>query len=322
MSTRPRPRVRPRARTRVRTGLATATLTGAIAVALAGCGEETTAGEPAASTSTASEPVETEDSPQTSEEASETPSESASESTEFEATTVPVYFVGETAQGPRLFREFQQIEGVDPLTGAANLAASGDARDPDYRSLFPAGAFSAVDVEGTAFVATLADDTWTERGDLSEEQARLAVQQLVYTLQGVQQERAPLRVELDGRATTLLGIDTSRGVTNAPPLDVLALVNVTAPAQGATVSGSFTASGRASSFEANVPWQVRRGDAVVLEGFATAAGWMDKLYPWETTVDVSGLDAGEYTFVAMTDDPSGGAEGPGATEDTRTIVVE
>ena len=48
---------------------------------------------------------------------------------------------------------------------------------------------------------------------------------------------------------------------------------------------------------------------------------MDKLYPWTAEVDVSGLAPGTYTFVAMTDDPSGG-EGAGPTEDTKTIVVQ
>ncbi len=33
---------------------------------------------------------------------------------------------------------------------------------------------------------------------------------------------------------------------------------------------------------------------------------MDKLYPWETEIDVSDLAPGDYTFAAMTDDPSGG----------------
>ncbi|QYJ04654.1 Gmad2 immunoglobulin-like domain-containing protein [Nocardioides panacisoli] len=95
------------------------------------------------------------------------------------------------------------------------------------------------------------------------------------------------------------------------------------PAEGATVSGRFTASGTANSPEANVPWQVLDADgATVLEGFATAEGWMDRLYPWRTKVDVSSLDAGTYTFVAMTSDPSGGAEGNGAEEVRATIVVE
>ena len=54
------------------------------------------------------------------------------------------------------------------------------------------------------------------------------------------------------------------------------------------------------------------------KGFATAEGWMDKLYPWQAEVDVSGLAPGTYTFVAMTDDPSGG-EGR-ARRHTRTIT--
>ena len=54
---------------------------------------------------------------------------------------------------------------------------------------------------------------------------------------------------------------------------------------------------------------------------ATAEGWMDKLYPWKADIDVSRLPAGDYTFVAMTDDPSGG-EGLGPFTDTRTIIVE
>ena len=49
---------------------------------------------------------------------------------------------------------------------------------------------------------------------------------------------------------------------------------------------------------------------------------MDKLYPWETEVDVSGLEPGAYEFVALTDDPSGGAEGAGPTEDSKSITVE
>jgi hypothetical protein len=36
---------------------------------------------------------------------------------------------------------------------------------------------------------------------------------------------------------------------------------------------------------------------------------------------VSGLAPGTYSFVALTDDPSGG-EGPGPTEDSKTIIVE
>jgi hypothetical protein len=257
---------------------------------------------------------------------SESPA-SASPSGSTDTVAAPVYFVGDTPQGPRLFREFQKVEADNPLEEAAARMTAGDSLDADYGSLYPDGAFASVErSDGAgAYVVQLADATWSDRPDgMSRRQAKLSVQQLVYTLQGVGQERLPVLVQLGNDPAPLFGIDTSRGLQAAPQLDVLALVNVTTPEEGSTVSGTFTASGVASSFEATVPWEIRAGDAegqVVKSGFSTAEGWMDKLYPWETEVDVSGLDPGTYAFVAMTDDPSDG-EGAGPTEDSKTIVVE
>ncbi|GGR54907.1 hypothetical protein J2S40_002596 [Nocardioides luteus] len=100
------------------------------------------------------------------------------------------------------------------------------------------------------------------------------------------------------------------------------LITLAAPAEGAKVSGSFTASGKANSPEANVPWEVRdtTGEPV-LEGAATADGWMDKLYPWTATVDVSELDPGTYLFIARTDDTSDD-EGKPVEEVGARITVE
>ena len=87
-------------------------------------------------------------------------------------------------------------------------------------------------------------------------------------------------------------------------------------------SGSFIARGRASSSRARC-----RGRSATRRrrGRPTASrppsGAGDRLYPWETEIDVSGLAPGTYTFVAMTDDPSGGDEGTGPFTDTRTIIV-
>jgi hypothetical protein len=93
-------------------------------------------------------------------------------------------------------------------------------------------------------------------------------------------------------------------------------------AEGATVSDSFEASGKANSPEANVPWEVRDTTGeTVLEGAATAEGWVDKLYPWKTTVDVSELEPGTYLFIARTDDTSDG-EGKPVEEVGARITVE
>jgi Immunoglobulin-like domain of bacterial spore germination/Sporulation and spore germination len=198
---------------------------------------------------------------------------------------------------------------------------AGDTLDPDYRTLYPGGTFAGVEIGSDVIEVSVPDESWTTMPDgMSENDARLAAQQLVYTVQGIAQSRLPVEIVLDGEPADLFGLGGQLG--NEPELDVRAMVNVTSPEEGATVADTFTASGVASSFEATVPWQVRQGDTVVKDGFATAEGWMDKLYPWETQVDVSDLDPGTYTFVALTDDPSGGAEGGGPTEDSKTIIVE
>ncbi|MCW2797138.1 Gmad2 immunoglobulin-like domain-containing protein [Nocardioides sp.] len=299
---------------------ATTALTAAL---LAGCGngnDEAQDPDPVGSSTSA---TPTDVPPDTS-----TPSESASTTDQpADTVTVPVYFVGETPQGPKLYREFRKVQADNPLEEAAALVTAGDALDPDYRTLFTSNAITSIDFsDGAGAIAVqLADDSWGPRpAGMTKRDAKLALQQLVYTLQGVQQSRVPVLFQVDADPVTVFGIDTAGGIKAAAPLDVLALVNVTAPEEGATVSGTFKASGVASSFEATVPWEIRQGDSlgqVVKKGFSTAEGWMDKLYPWETEVDVSDLAPGTYSFVAMTDDPSGG-EGGGPTEDSKTITVE
>ena len=68
-------------------------------------------------------------------------------------------------------------------------------------------------------------------------------------------------------------------------------------------------------------WELRdQSGRTVLSGVAQGT-MADHLTPWSTgPIDVSGLTPGTYTFAASTDDPSGG-EGPGPTEDTRTLSV-
>ncbi len=304
---------------RIVPGLAVLALTG---VLLAGCGEDTTDGSADDPASTPAAGAESSTATGESSSATEEPSTSATEGGP-ETTPASIYFVGDTAAGEGLFREETVVPADNPLEEAASLMIAGDTLDPDYRSAWPEGSFSSVTFDGDAFVVDLSDETWLDAVGSAEE-SRLAVQQLVYTLQATEGSEAPVRVQLDGEpADTLLGVEVGDGLTAEPELDVLALVNVITPSDGAPVTGTFTATGEASSFEATVPWEVRDASGkAVLDGFTTAEGWIDGLYPWEAEVDVSSLDPGEYTFVAMTDDPSGGAEGNGPTEDTKMIVVE
>jgi hypothetical protein len=240
-------------------------------------------------------------------------------------SAVAAYYVGETPQGDRLYREFHQTKTQDQLASALRWLTT-DPLDPDYRTMWPDSAFAGgwIDYQGGLATVLMNDRSLHDRpAGMSESQARLAIQQVVYTVQAAAQQRIPVQFQVEGQPLDqVLGVPTSEPVTSAPELDVLALVSISNPNEGRTVEGSFTADGRAASFEGTVPWELRNSDDdVVLSG--SAQGTMeDHLTPWETDpIDVSGLPPGTYTFVAMTDDPSGG-EGGGPTTDTRTVVVE
>ena len=142
----------------------------------------------------------------------------------------------------------------------------------------------------------------------------LALQQVAYTVNAGFQER--LQVVLRR------GDATVATTTAGPQLEVLSLVNLSDPSEGQVVADTVQVKGVANSYEANVLWEIRRGSTVVDDGYATASGWMDKLYPFSKKIDVSSLDPGRYTLIVETDDPSGGAEGAGPSADTRTFVIE
>ncbi len=291
-----------------------------LALSLTACSEETTADQKPTSGNATETP-----STQPSEDASSsTPTEEPSTPASTAAgATVPVYFVADTPQGARLFREFQRVSG-DALLEAATLVDGGTSLDPDYRTEWPSVGIDSVSASDGLLVVDITGDGFTEAPDgMTKRLANLAIQQMVYTLQGVQQERVPVQFLREGEPARLFGLDLTEPVRNAGAIKVLGLVNVTTPEQGATVKGdTLEAAGVASSFEATVPWEIRSGNKVVLDGFATAEGWMNKLYPWQISIDVSGLASGDYAFVAMTDDPSGGTEGNGPTEDSKDFTLK
>ena len=246
---------------------------------------------------------------------------------------VPVYYVGESPQGPRLYREFQQME-VCPNPGcvfsaSAEQAVLGMPLDPDYRNPWPGGPtgvnatyngdFITVDIE-TDDAQALHDGP----AGITPDQANIAIQSLIYSAQaGLGQGRPAVQLLINGSHTDeVLGQPASEPIANSPVTATLSLMNITSPAEGATLSGKVKATGVNSGFEAWVGWQILKGDEVVKEGFGTAEGWGNKLYPWEVEVDVTDLAPGTYAFKAMNDDPSGGAEGNGPHFDTRTIKVQ
>lgn len=293
----------------------------AAAVALAGCGADSDDPVPASDQSSSPEPSATSKDTPGSEATSE-PTEEPSQ--EPSGTAVPVYFAGDGPGGrTRLFREFQRVEG-DPLTGAARLVAGGgQPADPDYRTLWPQVEISSVSATDGLLVVSIPSDGFTERPDgMTRRDSRLAMQQLVHTLQGVQQERVPVLIKRGGSDFRLFGLPTDVPYRAASALRTLNLVNITSPAEGDAVSGgSLTVTGVANSFEASGPCRLFvGGDEVALEAYQSE-GWMeDRLFPFEVELPLDGV-TGEVVVQCETDDPSGGAEGNGPSIDTKTIRI-
>jgi len=278
--------------------------------------------DPVPTSGETSEPTRTGTPTSSEEPTSETPTETPSEPS---GTAVPVYFVGDGPDGrPRLFREFHRVMG-DPLLEAARLVTGGgEPDDPDYRTLWPQVDISSVSATDGVLLVQLPSDDFTERPDgMSRRMAGLALQQLVYTLQGVQQERVPVLIKRGGTDFRLFGLPTDTRLEAASALSTLNLVNITSPAEGDTVTGdTLTVSGVANSFEASGPCRlIVGGQEVALEGYQ-AEGWMeDRLFPFEVELPLDGV-TGEVVVQCETDDPSGGAEGNGPSIDTKTITVQ
>lgn len=238
---------------------------------------------------------------------------------------VPVYYVGETTRGPRLFREFHRTEvsGGDTLDAALAEAVATAPDDPDYRTDWPAGTSAEGSFDGDTITVTLGGDPQdplrSRPSGMSAAQARMAVQQLVYTAQAAAQERAPVQFLIYGeRSDTLLGVPVSEPVAQGDPVDVLAQVWIIDPGEGAEVSPTFEVSGLAAAFEATVQWELMKGDQEIRRGFTTAEQCCT-MAPY--TFKVRNVPSGEYTLVVHDSDASGG-EGPGPWVDTKTVTVQ
>lgn len=240
-----------------------------------------------------------------------------------ETSTEPVYYAGVTSRGPRLFREFVRIEaGLDELRAAAAMAVEQAPMDPDYTSLWSGTGAGVESVAHENGVLTVSLDSGAEPlrarpEELSEVEAALAVEQVVYTVQGAAQSRDPVQLLVDGeRSDMVLGVPAAEPLAQGDPSEVLAQVWITSPTEGAEVTSPVKVSGSANAFEANVVWQLRQGDQVVEEGFTTAEQCCT-LAPYAFRFEAP---PGDYTLVVQDTDPSGG-EGFAPWQDTKAITV-
>lgn len=273
-------------------------------------------------------------SPSSPSESTSTASGGSSSAPAGDTVAVPVYFAGDTADGTYLYREFVRVPKGDRLTQAALNSMASDPADPDYRTLWPARPGNVdVSFDGTGadglITVDLDDEGLHDRpSGMSEREAQLAIEQVIYTVQGAAGAgRVPVQFFIDGKHTDqVLGVPTSEPLSNGELLDTLSHVNLTTPTEGDELTGdTLEVSGVANSFEANVVIRLQRyeGTHVVFEKPLTAEGYMEpKLFPFAGSFDISQVPAGTYVLHATTDDPSGGEEGRGAFMDSKVITIK
>jgi hypothetical protein len=233
------------------------------------------------------------------------------------ARALPIYYVADTAAGPRLYREFHQVSSADPATDAVREMLGGDSGlDPDYRTHWPPGAALRGPVT-TAGDEITVDLTGVDAAPVDAELAPLVVQQLVFTVQGALQSVDPVRVLVDGESVDdLWGVPTADPVRRGDTQALRSPVQIDEPADGAAVGPEVEVSGEAAVFEATVLWEVLRDGRVVQSGFTTTAEGQ-KFSPYRFTVQ---LGPGEYVVRVSEDDPSDG-EGRPPLADDKTITV-
>jgi len=217
------------------------------------------------------------------------------------ARPVPVYVLGRTRAGPRLYREFRISAAADPVEGAvAGLALA--PQDPDYRSPW-LGLPGRVSRAGTT--ATV---TFGRPPALADASGELAVQQVVYTVTAADPQIRAVRVVAPG-------LPAGAAVGRAAQSRVLAPVWLLDPVDGGTAGSRLSVSGTASVFEAAVGIEVRSGAEVLARTTATASASAPGRGNWAATLSVP---PGRYVVAAFALSAKDGAE---VAVDTKRVTV-
>lgn len=227
---------------------------------------------------------------------------------------VPVYWIG---PGDVLYREFRTVPASgDRVTSALTAMTTIEPLDPDYTSAWPLGTRFAVARDGDDLTV---DVTGLGRAEMSEERARAAVQQLVWTATAAGQLPGEVTVLIDGEPGLAFGRVQVGEATPRDP-DARSQVWITDPYEGQPhTAGEVTVTGESTAFEGNLQWRITRPDGTVAaEGFTTG-GANGEYGPYTFSAELS---AGTYLITVTAPDASDGESGrPPATE-TKTVVVE
>jgi Immunoglobulin-like domain of bacterial spore germination/Sporulation and spore germination len=239
--------------------------------------------------------------------------------------TVPVYYVTETPAGMRLAREFRSVPAPDgPVVAAVETMLAEAPLDPDYRRLWDAST-DVESVEADDGIIEIDLSGSTDHTDAADDVARLAIQELVYTVTAAlssigENGGLPVQLLVDGEPIDKIwgNLDVSDPVERAPQLEVRQHVQINNPAEGAIVGRTVTVDGEAAVYEATVLWQILDDAGNEVQSDSTTAKTCCQFSPFRFSVE---LEPGSYEVVVSEEDASGG-EGRPPMSDSRAFTVD
>jgi hypothetical protein len=233
---------------------------------------------------------------------------------------LPVYYLGPSATGSGLYREYHPLPGGDRsieqlTTVAVNDMLGARPLDPDYASPWPAGArVRQVRRDGSTVTIDLAG---AAANSVDAATARQAVQQLVWTATAVS-GLTDVRLLLDGQEVpTLWGQAPVVGaLVRGNAVDVLAPVWLIDPQEGSVVGKTLTVYLAGIVFEATAQLRVRDAAGTVVHQQVVQ---LDKGAPnqGQASLEVT-LPPGDYTVQAYYLSANDGSE---QAMDDHTITV-
>jgi hypothetical protein len=244
---------------------------------------------------------------------------------------LPVYWLGEVEGTDRLFREFLVSPAGatgDPISEAVQVMTEGRPLDPDYHSPWrPASSVSSSISTKNVITLDISADSLSKR--LDEDEARLALQQLVHTATAAAAnggliaggEASSVVVLVDGAANYRAFGAVDLGGEWTRDASALAPVWVIDPQEGVEYAAeSLTIHGVGPATDDSLAWRIDRS----VDG--SAAGGTDLFR--DGSVDISPQDGvpGAYSFSVTL--PPGQYEitvstpsGSGRAQDSKTITV-
>jgi Immunoglobulin-like domain of bacterial spore germination len=236
-----------------------------------------------------------------------------------------MYYLGQRgANGAMLLqREPHTVASTGVVTGleAAHEFLTSTPLDPDYTSGWPAGVDVASIDPGPDNGQTIAltGPARMPAPSVKQADAEAAIQALLHTAQVT----GPVSFTYDGKpVSSLLGVDVSKPVPVAPygtasfNGDLRAMVSITSPVNGQSVSNPVTVSIVGNVFEGTVNWRLTDASGKVLKTGYGRGGTMGR---WsDFTVPLPHLSAGTYTITAYQASPMNGKD---TFVDTKTFTV-